>query len=72
MRHFITDSDHWSVQEDGGECCVDRVRQAVEAFADAGCERTMIQHKTGCDGERHCSEEHAACRAALLKEIFGE
>ena len=39
----------------------DRVRQAAEAFADAVC-------SANDDGEP--AADHAACRAALLKEIW--
>lgn len=39
-------------------------RQAVEAFADAECEIEPLRH----DAETYPYVDHAACRAALLRE----
>ena len=66
MRHFLTDSDHWSVREDGGECCNDRLAVAVYAFADAECGELV-----GVNDSSHYVEtgqKHSECRASLRRE----
>lgn len=49
------------------------MRQAVEAFADAECglrERGGL--RTVGWMRQHKGDGHTACRAALIKEVFGE
>jgi len=41
-------------------------RQAAEAFADAECHKMLL---SGGPAVGHAMPDHAACRAALLKEI---
>ena len=57
---------HWPCHYPGCELCKD-MRTAVEAFADEAC-------RWQCRGQdiNTAAHDHATCRAALFKEVFGE
>jgi hypothetical protein len=57
----------------------DKMRAAVEAFADAVCKQRACSDEDHwgtygvCDAdEEHTRQEHAACRARLLARVMGE
>jgi len=60
-------------QEFGGSLGEEVARECIEAFADAECGLRERGGLWTVDWmKQHKGEGHAACRAALLKEVFGE